>query len=167
MNTDSTKYFSSKQEHLVADYLGWNVVSGSGARQFRPGDIESERFLCECKTHTSPTDKIFFNKSVWDKIKNEATSKFKTPILITDNGTQKLSDTWCIVPESILFDVSLFEIDGSDIVKKQGHANLNFKNSELQTKFMHIKDTKYITFTWGTDKVALLHINALKAMLEE
>ena len=41
----STKDFSSVQEHSIANSLGWKVVSGSGARNFHPGDIVSESGL--------------------------------------------------------------------------------------------------------------------------
>ena len=92
----ATKDFSSIQEHKVADFLNWRVVSGSGARNFYPGDIESSSWLGECKTHVTEQSKITFKKDFWSKICNEADSKFKRPVLIVDDGTQQLSNTWCM-----------------------------------------------------------------------
>ena len=56
------KICSAKQEKTVADFMGWKVVSGSGSQQFAPGDINSYRFLLECKTHTDVQDTIVFYK---------------------------------------------------------------------------------------------------------
>lgn len=92
----ATKDYSSKQEHMIADYLGWSVVSGSGSRNFNPGDVRSTNWLGECKTHTEPQDQIVFYKSVWNKIQQEALSVFKQPVLFVDDGTQKISHTWCV-----------------------------------------------------------------------
>lgn len=94
-----TKYYSCKQESSIADYLGWKVVPGSGARDFNPGDIISESHLGECKTHVSQTDKIKFFSSVWNKIQKEAESKMRCPVLFVDNGTQKIENTWCMLPK--------------------------------------------------------------------
>lgn len=94
--TLSTKTYSDKQEKCIANALGWTQVSGSGARPTRPGDIVSYEFLGECKTHISKVDKLEFKYSVWLKIKNEAASQFKHPVLFIDDGTQKLDKTWCM-----------------------------------------------------------------------
>lgn len=75
--SEPTKYYSSRQEHMVADYLGWSVVSGSGARSFNPGDIRSDDFLGECKTFTKESDDVYCYNSVWSKITEEATSVMK------------------------------------------------------------------------------------------
>lgn len=93
----STKDFSNLQENMIAKALGWNVVSGSGARPLHPGDVISSEFLGECKTHEHPGNKIVFNSSVWHKIKDEALSKFKHAVLFTDDGSQSLEHTWCLV----------------------------------------------------------------------
>lgn len=92
-----TKHYSNKQESAVADYLGWKRVSASGARPFNKGDIISDSWLCECKTHTTKvnTYKVMF--SVWRKLVSEATSCMKRPVLIIDNGTQKIEDQCAVV----------------------------------------------------------------------
>ena len=56
----TNKEASYKQEHMVADFMGWSVVTGSGSRPFTPGDISSDHFLVECKTHTKDIYIYFF-----------------------------------------------------------------------------------------------------------
>ena len=92
----STKDYSSIQENMIANLLGWSVVAGSGAAACFPGDVISDEWLGECKTHVDPGHKIFFSKSVWDKIKEEASVKNRFPVLFTDDGTQKDRRTWCL-----------------------------------------------------------------------
>ena len=57
---------SDRQEKLISKYLGWSQVTGSGARPMHPGDIVSDGWLGECKTHVTPGHRIGFNFSVWD-----------------------------------------------------------------------------------------------------
>lgn len=94
-----TKFYSSRQEKAIADYLGWSVVAASGARMFNPGDVISGQYLCECKTHTTKKSTVEIKKSVWKKITSEATSVLKRPVLFVDDGTQTVENTWCVVPE--------------------------------------------------------------------
>lgn len=91
------KDVSSKQEHMIASYLGWHVVSGSGARACRPGDVQSDQWLGECKTHTTLTPRYTFMQAVWNKLLDEASSRFKYPVLFVDDGTQKADHTWCLL----------------------------------------------------------------------
>ena len=91
----ATKDYSSKQENMIADSLGWSVVAGSGAAACYPGDIISDEWLGECKTHLSPGKKIFFSKKVWKKIQDEAMVKRRFPVIFTDDGSQKSKHTWC------------------------------------------------------------------------
>lgn len=95
------KQASTKQEHQIADYLGWRVISASGARHLHPGDIESDKWLAECKTHTRPDHPIMFNYEVWKKIVDESASKFRYPVLMCDDGSQLIDRTWCMFPGSI------------------------------------------------------------------
>ena len=89
-----TKYYSTKQEKYIAGVLGWNVVSGSGARDCHPGDIESDDYSGECKTHTSEKPSICIKYNWWHKIRLEASFRHKTPVLFVDNGNPKY--TWVI-----------------------------------------------------------------------
>lgn len=90
------KELSRKQEKTLASALGWEVVSGSGSRFLHPGDIKSNQWLGECKTHITKYNRIKFIYSVWDKILDEAVSVRKFPVLFVDDGSQKTSTTWCI-----------------------------------------------------------------------
>lgn len=91
-----TKYYSTIQENTIANFLGWKVVAGSGARDLSPGDIIGESFLGECKTHTKTVDNIVFFADVWKKICEEAFSRFKYPALFVDDGTQRIENTWVV-----------------------------------------------------------------------
>lgn len=90
----STKLYSNKQERTVAEYLDWRQVSGSGSRPTVTGDIEGAEWLGECKTHTSPGHRIEFLIKTWDKIIDEASTKFKQACYIVDDGSQKIENTW-------------------------------------------------------------------------
>ena len=131
----ATKKYSNKQERLIADYLGWEVVSGSGARDFNPGDIKSSQWLGECKTHVSIVDRITIKYSVWDKISTEAKSVFKFPALFIDNGSQNIDDTWvvyyyqkCRVSDILIPDYKLY-----------GRVNCIFKHSELKVVYSSVQ----------------------------
>lgn len=92
-----TKYYSSRQESMIADYLGWKVVSGSGSRAFNPGDVIAENYLGECKTSEVESDRIIVIKSHLMKICDEAMSVHKIPVLFVDNGTQRSDSTFCVL----------------------------------------------------------------------
>lgn len=124
---DPTKFFSSKQEKLVAAELGWDVVTGSGARDCHPGDIISDAWLGECKTHTTSGKPIKFDASVWKKISDEAQSKFKYPVLFVDDGSQSIETTWC------LFPCKLVSAPGSKMVELDisVRRNLSFNHAKM------------------------------------
>lgn len=120
----SNKDYSSKQESMVADYLDMEVVSGSGCRDCMPGDISSLDWLVECKTHTSPGYPIKFVLSVWFKIADEAASSFKQPLLVVDDGSQKLDHTW------VMFNTFAFSSDRMHFIKypKGVGSSISFKD---------------------------------------
>lgn len=124
----TTKETSKKQEKLIADYLGWDVVSGSGAR-LHPGDIVGDDWLGECKTHMKPTDKIVFNHSVYLKIISEAMSIMKKPVLFCDDGTQTIQGTYVLVSLKHLPDGIFRTINYPDIAPK---LNINISKTQLQ-----------------------------------
>lgn len=76
-NTNSTKYYSNKQEKAVSNLLSGYVNSASGAGLFKKGDItiRDASLLIECKT--TMTEKTSFSiKSEWlEKLKKEANSQ--------------------------------------------------------------------------------------------
>ena len=92
----SNKFYSSKQENRLASILGWKVVKGSGSRNFHPGDVISDEWIGECKTHKTPGQKISFYQSVWNKIVDEAAASHKFPVLFVDDGSQDPRNTWCL-----------------------------------------------------------------------
>lgn len=120
-----TKYYSSKQEKMIADYLGWSVVTASGARAFLPGDVRSDNFLGECKTHMQRQSDIVIYKDVWRKISEEAISVFKRPVLFVDNGTQMIKNTWCIIQDQFLSDKNVVQFD------------INMKETKKKLSFLH------------------------------
>lgn len=124
-----TKYYSRIQEDRVARYLNWGVVSGSGARPGQPGDLIGAHFLGECKTHTEPGHKIVFNQEVWKKLQNEAQAKFSFPVLIVDDGSQRVDKTWCLFMPFVAPEYTKFKdydipirtnaiFDGDEALKK-------------------------------------------------
>lgn len=125
--TTGTKHFSSKQENLIADLLGWKVVTGSGARSLHPGDIQSDEWLGECKTHETPSHKIVFYSSVWKKISDEAISKYRFPALFVDDGSQTVRHTW--VMYKTLPAVSYITSDYPYPVK----SNISFDSLDMMT----------------------------------
>ena len=143
MKNDCTKHYSSKQEHSVASYLGWKVVTGSGARDCHPGDIVSDGWMGECKTHMSPGHKITFLSSVWHKIAEEASSKFKYPALFVDDGSQKLDNTWCM-----FFYKSVSPSD-SQLVDYPYHIskNISFDNDKMKSFLRDYSDKNVILVT--------------------
>lgn len=166
-----TKFYSSKQEHMIADYLGWDVVSGSGARAFHPGDIRSDSFLGECKTYTEVSDTIHCKYAVWDKIAAEARSVFKTPVLFLDNGSQKPEHTWCVVPMSYIKSVpNFYEMD-------RPLPNPSFRILKTQVSFKHtailsiFKSETYkdliagISFKIGSTDVVLVRLETFRKII--
>lgn len=128
-----TKYYSAIQESSVAKFLDGKVVTGSGSRATHPGDIELGDWLCECKTHLAPKNYILFKQSEWRKICDEATSKFKHPVLIVDNGSQDLKFTWCLYP--MYFDRSQYPTTNYPNAWK---TNIKFDLSELQRDVIYL-----------------------------
>lgn len=157
-----TKYYSSKQEKMIADYLGWSVVVASGARPFNPGDIKSNDYLCECKTHTSEQKRISIKKSVWNKISIEAMSTFKKPALFVDNGTQKADDTWCIIRKPCYFTNGIY-------VGLQGGV----RESETQISFDHsafksfLSDKQCAEICINGESLILMKLKTFKTLIEE
>lgn len=143
----STKDFSSKQENQISKLLGWSTVSASGARNFHPGDIRSDRWLGECKTHMKCSDKILFKFSEYDKICKESTEEFRFPALFVDDGSQLIKHTWVMfdpvcVPNKMYFDTT----HSSDLaaILNCNKSTLSFNHSkmiELYNRECRIRDS--------------------------
>lgn len=126
-----TKDFSSIQENRVAEYLGFNVVSGSGARDCHPGDIIGKDWLGECKTHMSIVPRIQFKLDVWKKICDEAIAKHRYPVLVVDDGSQNIERTWVMVKVSSL--PNYFErVEASPKVAQISKNTISFVETETR-----------------------------------
>ena len=168
----TNKEASSKQEHMVADYMGWSVVSGSGSRPFRPGDITSEYFLVECKTHTEPKANITFKKSHWKKIQEEALAKDKFPILVTDNGTQTPLHTWIMIPMRIINNCAIpNSVDGLNNTSRSGNTVIfdDFMARQLYNSSTSHKTVTVFMYKWSTsdDYVAIMTLSEFRDFYKE
>lgn len=91
------KKHSIEQEEMVSKYLGWKRVAGSGARPNFPGDVISDKWMGECKTHVNVVKKVVLDFNVYDKIDKEANSRYKNSVLFSDDGIHKPEHTLCMV----------------------------------------------------------------------
>ena len=73
------KKASQKQEKTLAKKMGGKVTPGSGAFGFHKGDVKNENYLAEAKF--TDTAEYRLTLRTWNKIKNEAYSVDKTPIM--------------------------------------------------------------------------------------
>ena len=165
----NNKTFSSRQEKMVADYMGWKVVSGSGARPFDPGDVVNSQCLVECKTHDTEQANIVFKKKHWEKISLEARSKNRYPILITDNGTQKSTNTWVLTSVRFVGNGDTNRIDGLVNTSSKG-TTITFKHdsamSLFNTNYINGK-VNYLAETWNNDLLAIMPLEEFKKFYVE
>lgn len=134
------KTFSDAQEKMVALFLDWSQVSGSGARPTVTGDVQSDEWLGECKTHATPGHKINFVISVWDKIKDEAAAKFKQAAYFVDDGTQRSWHTW------VMFSDRLFvqDVEILNYPLKVNKSGISFEyNSLLRDSLYYVYKLKF------------------------
>lgn len=163
----TNKEASYKQEHMVADYMGWRVVSGSGSCPFKPGDITSDYFLVECKTHIAPQTNVVFKKSHWDKIQIESQSTSKHPILVTDDGTQKSDHTWVMLPLFVISNCTPVNVvDGWSNTSRSGNTVV-FNHATAQHFYLDksiSEQTSVFVFKWtpNSDLVAIMPLSAYK-----
>lgn len=157
----STKYFSSKQEKMVADALGSYPVGGSGAFAGSPGDVRTYDWLVECKTHTTPGHNILFNYKVWAKIQSEAMGTHRKPVLIVDDGSQSLSRNWCLCRRINLNLEKLTPVDFPATIK----PNLSCSHEKLKSSLT--KDTDFYLVKWHDCDVAILPLTLFKELFEE
>lgn len=157
----STKDFSNKQEKLIASFLNWDVVSGSGSRACHPGDIIGDEWLGECKTHETSNKSIFFSQTVWEKIVNEAIAKHRKPVLFTDDGSQRLDKTWCI------FNHFVVPEDWTTIqLPKKFKVNITLEHEYLIDMYSKLSnDTSCYLVNLGKYKVALLPLRLFNTMI--
>lgn len=67
-----TRYYSKKQEDMVAEAIGGSRNLNSGATPFIKGDCVNDQWLIECKTKTKSSDSMSVKKDWIEKNKQEA-----------------------------------------------------------------------------------------------
>ena len=75
IQTDSnkpTRFYSTRQEKSVAEFVGGTRTKNSGATDFDKADVKAENFLIECKTKTTPSQSISVKKEWITKNEEEA-----------------------------------------------------------------------------------------------
>lgn len=165
----TNKEASSKQEKMVANFMGWEVVSGSGARPFRPGDVQNENYLVECKTHTSEQKTVVFQKKHWDKINVEARSVNKYPALITDNGTQRYDSTWVMIPQRVITSESINQILNLVNTSTSGNT-ITFSNENALTlfnKYYYPAGINFFIDDFGSEPLAILSLEEFRKFYQE
>ena len=156
----ATKDYSSCQENRLASALDWSVVTGSGARACVPGDIKNDKWLGECKTHTAPGQKIFFDLEVWKKISKEADSQHRSPALFVDDGSQKIENTWVLCRQVSVDTTTMAMGDPYFTVRK----NISFDDQRAKE---HLKslykvgggivfDSISLEFDWNDEKILVM-----------
>lgn len=68
----STRYYSNKQEKQVAKAVKGKQTANSGATAFVKGDVRTDDWLLECKTHTEERQQFTIKRDWIDKNREEA-----------------------------------------------------------------------------------------------
>lgn len=154
----ATKDCSSRQEKLIANYLGWKRVVASGARACHPGDISSDTWLGECKTHMRPGARIKFVFKEWAKIYEEATSKFKFPALFVDDGSQTIENTWCMLNAKTTLAKSVPEHEFQIVAKSSLFLDADAINECDSSK------RKMLLYNFNGELVVVLRLSTFKTI---
>lgn len=169
-SANTTKYYSNKQEKMVANVLGGYKVGLSGAGPGNPGDVRTYEWLVECKTHTEPGHRITFNNAVWKKIEDEAMAAHRKPVLIVDDGSQRESRTWCLCRAS---NVNLDRVMSSEPFEKV-KKNLSF-NEEILSSGIRTLTKKYVgeaydmavyRMDWEGETVVVSPLSTFKELMD-
>ena len=149
-----TKFYSERQEKYVANQLGWEVVTGSGARDCHPGDVKSDTYLGECKTHTTVKKYILMRRLWWNKIVEEAEARHRIPALFVDNGD--LSNIWVLTHKTMYDNSSIIELPPKHIL-----TNISFKADDLD------KNQIYSVSAWSkyNNSVLILSLEKFKELI--
>lgn len=164
----TNKEASTKQEKMVANYMGWKVVAGSGNRPFTPGDVNSTYFLIECKTHTTEQTSIVFHKNHWDKISMEANAKHRFPVLIVDNGVQKPENTWVAFPARAINcqtnkinETCNTSTSGNTITYNKEELNSLYRGNRIDEAFTILMEK------FGNDKIAIMPLEDFREFYQQ
>lgn len=97
-NKNCTRYYSSRQEKLIAQKLGGKVVPNSGAIMFGAGDVALDNWLIEAKTKTSPSESMTIKKEWLEKNSEEAFAMGKEhSALIFDFGDTHYPQEYVVI----------------------------------------------------------------------
>lgn len=72
MRNKPTRFYSSQQEKVVANVVGGRKQANSGAGTWQKGDVVSDVFLIECKTHTDVKKSTAIKLEWLEKIREES-----------------------------------------------------------------------------------------------
>ena len=169
---ENKKKVSAKQEKMVADALGGYVVGMSGAAPANPGDVKTYDWLIECKTHTTPDHPIFFDIGVWSKICTEAMAMHRKPLLVVDDGSQRIGQTWCLCNSKNLNLTRVIVTDIPVSIRK----NISCKHDKLKSALE--KNTKrylgefyegaaFEVEGWAKDPVCILPLELFKELMDK
>lgn len=67
-----TRFYSSQQERRIAKAVGGKQTANSGATSFVKGDVTTDDWLFEAKTHTEERQQFTIRKEWIEKNKEEA-----------------------------------------------------------------------------------------------
>ena len=164
----NNKYYSNRHEKMIADYLGWKQISGSGARPFAPGDINADQWLGECKTHDTVKDNVVFYKKHWFKICEEAYSKGRLPILFVDNGTQLSKDTWVMIQFNLIPPEIVNIIDGLKNTSTKGNT-LTFDQTDTKTLYQvnTVSDKVNVFKIFWDKELAVMPLETFQSFVQE
>ena len=155
------KYYSNIQEKLVASMIDGKQVTGSGARPFHYGDVISDEWLVECKTHTEPGHNIYFGADIWSKIQKEAIFHHRMPALVVDEGSQKSQNTWCLIHKHNV-DWSTYSLYGTKNITTK---NITLRNEDLQELYSTLDYSQLYSFKWNNKEVVILPLERFSEMM--
>lgn len=107
----STRFFSKQQENKVAKALGGYRQANSGATPFRKGDVVTEQFLIECKTHMKPMKSMTIKEEWLYKLREEAFAMGKNAYALCFDFNQSDNLRYYVIPERLFIEL-LHHIEG-------------------------------------------------------
>ena len=94
-----TRFYSKAQENKVAKAVDGKRTANSGATKFSKGDVITDNFLLECKTHTEFKKSFTIQYEWFDKNKEEAFAMHKNySAIVIDFGN---NENYYIIEEKL------------------------------------------------------------------
>lgn len=167
-NKESTRYYSNIQEKNISNFLSGTVVAGSGSDKFAPGDVKTDKYLIECKTHIKEVAVVEFVSSHWDQIVAEAARCGRFPVLCVDNGTQKIENTFILTNQH---SINIGSVDLYKLPVSPNGKNISFACEGILKLFSSLDDICDPTipgfaFKWNEkDNVVIMRIRDFKDVM--